>query len=102
MFDGLVELQPGIIVNNNLLYGHDGDLRTPEQNVPPTGLNYDWEACMTMNTTWGYKSYDDWKSSEQLIRNLVDSASKGAITSECWTDGQWRDSQVHRASERCR
>ena len=46
--------------------------------MPPTGLNYDWEACMTMNTTWGYKSYDDdWKSSEQLIRNLVDSASKG-------------------------
>ena len=78
MFDGLVELQPGIIVNNRLLYGHDGDLRTPEQNVPPTGLNFDWEACMTMNTTWGYKSYDDdWKSSEQLIHNLVDSASKG-------------------------
>ena len=78
MFDGLVELQPGIIVNNRLLYGHDGDLRTPEQNVPPTGLDYDWEACMTMNTTWGYKSYDDdWKSSGQLIRNLVDSASKG-------------------------
>ncbi len=78
MFDGLVELQPGIIVNNRLLYGYDGDLRTPEQNMPPTGLDYDWEACMTMNTTWGYKSYDDeWKSSEQLIRNLVDSASKG-------------------------
>ncbi len=78
MFDGLVDLQPGIIVNNRLLYGHDGDLRTPEQNVPPTGLDYDWEACQTMNTTWGYKSYDDdWKSSEQLIRNLVDVASKG-------------------------
>ncbi len=78
MFDGLVELQPGIIVNNRLLYGHDGDMRTPEQNVPPTGLDFDWEACMTMNTTWGYKSYDDdWKSSEQLIHNLVDSASKG-------------------------
>jgi len=78
MFDGLVDLQPGIIVNNRLLYGHDGDMRTPEQNVPPTGLDFDWEACMTMNTTWGYKSYDDdWKSSEQLIHNLVDSASKG-------------------------
>lgn len=31
-----------------------------------------------MNTTWGYKSYDnEWKSSETLIRNLVDIASKG-------------------------
>ncbi len=78
MFDGLVDLQPGIIVNNRLLYGVDGDLRTPEQHIPATGLDYDWEACQTMNTTWGYKSYDDdWKSSEQLIRNLVDAASKG-------------------------
>jgi alpha-L-fucosidase len=33
---------------------------------------------MTMNRTWGYKSYDhDWKSVETLIRNLVDIASKG-------------------------
>jgi alpha-L-fucosidase len=33
---------------------------------------------MTMNDTWGFKSYDqNWKSAEQLIRNLVDIASKG-------------------------
>jgi alpha-L-fucosidase len=33
---------------------------------------------MTMNDTWGYKSYDDhWKSAETLIHNLVDVASKG-------------------------
>jgi len=33
---------------------------------------------MTMNETWGYKSYaDKWKSTETLIRNLVDIASKG-------------------------
>ena len=33
---------------------------------------------MTMNDTWGYKSYDHkWKSAEMLIRNLVDIASKG-------------------------
>jgi alpha-L-fucosidase len=34
--------------------------------------------CMTMNTTWGYSDHDhDWKSSESLIRKLVDIASKG-------------------------
>ena len=83
-FDGLTALQPGIIFNNRLLYeqdgsyGYRGDMRTPEQHIPPTGLDYDWEACQTMNNTWGYKSYDnDWKSSRQLIRNLVDAASKG-------------------------
>ncbi len=33
---------------------------------------------MTMNDTWGFKSYDDhWKSTEELIRTLVDIASKG-------------------------
>ena len=33
---------------------------------------------MTMNDTWGFKSYDhNWKSTETLIRNLVDIASKG-------------------------
>ena len=33
---------------------------------------------MTMNHTWGYKSYDDdWKSTEDLLHNLIDIASKG-------------------------
>jgi alpha-L-fucosidase len=33
---------------------------------------------MTLNDTWGFKSYDhNWKSTETLIRNLVDIASKG-------------------------
>jgi alpha-L-fucosidase len=33
---------------------------------------------MTMNETWGYKSYaNDWKSTTTLVRNLIDIASKG-------------------------
>ncbi len=33
---------------------------------------------MTMNTSWGYKSFDDdWKSAKTLVQNLVDIASKG-------------------------
>lgn len=33
---------------------------------------------MTMNDTWGFKSYDEnWKSPETLIRNLIDIVSKG-------------------------
>jgi alpha-L-fucosidase len=33
---------------------------------------------MTMNDTWGFKSYDNnWKSTQTIIRNLVDIASKG-------------------------
>jgi len=33
---------------------------------------------MTINDTWGYKSYDtNFKSTETLLRNLIDIASKG-------------------------
>ncbi len=75
----LLDLQPGIITNNRLGGGYQGDLSTPEQRIPATGTpGRDWETCMTMNDTWGFKSYDDhWKSTQTLIRNLVDIASKG-------------------------
>ncbi len=75
----LLRLKPGIIHNNRLGGGYKGDTETPEQFIPATGYpGRDWETCMTMNGTWGYKSYDDnWKSTEMLIRNLVDIASKG-------------------------
>ena len=78
MLQPLINLQPGIITNNRLGGGYQGDCSTPEQHIPATGLDSDWETCMTMNHTWGFKSYDhDWKSPETLIRNLVDIASKG-------------------------
>jgi len=75
----LLKLQPGIIHNNRLGGDYRGDTETPEQYVPATGFpGRDWETCMTMNDTWGYKSYDNnWKSTETIIRNLVDIASKG-------------------------
>jgi alpha-L-fucosidase len=74
----LVKLQPGIITNNRLGGGYQGDTETPENKVPATGYPRDWEACMTMNDTWGFKSYDDkWKSGEKLIHTLIDIASKG-------------------------
>jgi alpha-L-fucosidase len=75
----LLKLKPGIIHNNRLGGGYKGDTETPEQFIPATGYpGRDWETCMTLNDTWGFKSYDDkWKSPETLIRNLVDIASKG-------------------------
>lgn len=90
--------QPDIIMNNRLyrrpeagFSGMDttnvtnrldpayGDFVTPENHIPATGLpGVDWETCMTMNTTWGFSEHDTkWKSTEQLVRNLIDIASKG-------------------------
>ena len=72
-------LKPNIITNNRLGGGFKGDTETPEQYIPAGGFkDRDFETCMTMNDTWGFKSYDDkWKSTETLINNLCDIASKG-------------------------
>jgi len=90
--------QPAIIMNNRLFrspeagwksMGTDGftgtldpkygDFITPEQHIPATGMpGVDWETCMTMNTTWGYSEHDHaWKPAKEMIRNLIDIASKG-------------------------
>ncbi len=75
----LLSIRPGIIHNNRLGGGYQGDTETPEQYIPARGFpGRDWETCMTLNDTWGYKSYDhNWKPLSTLIRNLVDIASKG-------------------------
>jgi alpha-L-fucosidase len=76
-----LKLQPHIITNDRLKRpNYPGDYLTPEQRIPKVGEieGKDWETCMTMNGTWGYKSYDDnWKSTTTLIQNLIDIASKG-------------------------
>ena len=73
------ELQPHIIVNNRLDLG-SGDVVTPEQFQPAADLGGDvpWEACQTLNGSWGYHRDNlDWKPADLLIRMLVDGVSKG-------------------------
>ena len=73
------KLRPGLIQNNRLGGDTKGDTETPEQRIPPQGFpGRDWETCMTLNDTWGFKKDDhNWKSTETIIRNLADIASKG-------------------------
>lgn len=70
---------PNLITNNRLGGGIDGDTETPEQYIPATGYpGRNWEVCMTMNDTWGFKSDDhNWKSTKDLILKLSDIVSKG-------------------------
>jgi alpha-L-fucosidase len=92
LYDYCRALDKDIIVNNRVDTGRSGmegitregdyrgDYGTPEQQIPATGLpaGVDWETCMTMNDTWGWKKSDtNWKSSTDLVRKLVDIASKG-------------------------
>jgi alpha-L-fucosidase len=76
----VLKLQPNIITNDRLKRPNfKGDTKTPEQKIPDAqeleGQN--WETCMTMNGSWGWRDDKKWKSTETLIRNLVDIASKG-------------------------
>lgn len=75
----LLNKRKDLIWNNRLGGGYRGDTETPEQYIPAQGYpGRDWESCMTINDTWGYKSTDhNFKSTETLIRNLIDIASKG-------------------------
>jgi alpha-L-fucosidase len=70
------QLQPDIIVNNR--NGLPGDFATPEQRIEAAKGGRAWEACMTMNDSWGYQKADDnWKSPKTIVRNLITCARGG-------------------------
>jgi alpha-L-fucosidase len=113
------QLQPEIIVNNrNKL---PGDFSTPEQRIQAEEGERAWEACMTMNDSWGYHAADDaWKTPKQVIRNLITCArdggnyllnigprADGSVPEESvrilTTVGQWMDKngQAIWGSDRC-
>ncbi|MCX6326642.1 MAG: alpha-L-fucosidase [Bacteroidia bacterium] len=90
IYNYLRNIQPDLIINNRVGKGRKGmqgmnkdtsfvgDFGTPEQEILSTSSSMAWESCMTMNNTWGFKTNDtNWKSSENLIKNLVDIVSKG-------------------------
>ena len=88
----LFEANPNIIQNNRLYHSDNhlseggikvtptwkGDYSTAEHHIPATGIDGDWEACQTLNGTWGYsKQNQKWKTAETLIHELVDAVSRG-------------------------
>jgi alpha-L-fucosidase len=101
----LLKLQPKIITNNRLKNNFPGDTQTPEQSIPDANKlkGVDWETCMTMNGTWGYNAYDhNFKSTEVLIHNLCDIASKGGnylLNVGPKGDGTWPQESIDRLKE---
>jgi alpha-L-fucosidase len=82
IYNEVRELDPSVILNSRL-QGMPSDFEVKESGIPfhaPTdrGAKKDWETCMTLNGTWGYRSDDtNWKSTETLLRMLCDVNSKG-------------------------
>ncbi len=90
LYQHLRSIKPDLIINNRVGKGRQGmqgmnkdrsyagDFGTPEQEILHGASDLDWESCMTMNDTWGFKKNDhNWKSAEMLIHNLVDIIAKG-------------------------
>ena len=77
-FFDLVVAHPHLIQNSRLGGGVLGDFRTSEQRIPASAMQgRALEVNMTINNSWGYRSDNlNWKSSQQLIRNLSDITSK--------------------------
>jgi alpha-L-fucosidase len=90
LYQHLRSIKPDLIINNRVGKGRQGmqgmnkdqeaagDFGTPEQEILEGTSDLDWESCMTMNDTWGFKKNDhNWKSSKILIHNLIDVVAKG-------------------------
>ena len=75
----LTDLQTDVITNDRLGEDYPGDYKTFERKIPNQGpVGKDWEVCMPISGSWGYKIGDDkFKSAETLIRNLIDISHKG-------------------------
>jgi alpha-L-fucosidase len=73
------ELQPGILVNDRL--GIPGDFVTPEQYQPARPMEIDghpvsWEACQTLNGSWGYFRDSQNDKPVDLLVRMLDGVSK--------------------------
>ena len=77
----VLELQPDIILNDRLDLGRG--VRTPEQYQPSQPVTQNgkpviWEACQTLNGSWGYdRDNFDYKPPNMLAQMLIDTVSKG-------------------------
>jgi alpha-L-fucosidase len=80
LYQYIRELKPEIIINNRVSKRAEfkKDFGTPEQFHPDEALKHYWEACYTMNDSWGFKIKDtDWKTPEEVYSNLKDINEKG-------------------------
>lgn len=73
----ILSIQPNCLVNARVGNGF-GDFDIHEQKIPSTAIRRAWESCFTLNGSWGFSKKDkNWKSTEMIVRCLVDVAGKG-------------------------
>ncbi len=64
------KLQPGMLVNDRL--GKPFDVQCSEQAIKPAEPGQNWEACLTLNGSWGYHAGDTrWKGPVDVVDMLL-------------------------------
>lgn len=71
------EAQPGIIFADRTVHGPYENYQTPERKIPDVKLDDPWESCLPLGNNWGYVPNDNFKSSEEVIHNLIEVVAKG-------------------------
>ncbi len=69
--------QHDLLIVDRTVTGKYENYRTPEQEIPGALLDYPWETCMTMATSWSYVPGDIYKPANKIIHNLVEIVCKG-------------------------
>ncbi len=80
LYQYIRKLKPSIIINNRVAKRaiFKKDFGTPEQEHLSDAVDYDWEACYTMNNSWGFKKSDtDWKDADTVYNKLKEINSNG-------------------------
>ena len=69
--------QPGLIMADRTVGNDFEDFVTPEQKIPDAPPAGPWESCLTMGHSWKYVPDDDYKTTPELLRMLVEVVAKG-------------------------
>jgi alpha-L-fucosidase len=105
LYNYLRELDPDLIINNRAAKRKQfkKDFGTPENFTPGAALDHVWEACWTVNHSWGFKKSDtNWKSTEVLIQKLIDINTKGGnllLNVGPHADGSWPERSIQQLKE---
>ena len=94
--------QPDLLMVDRTVTGKYENYRTPEQQIPDKLLDYPWETCMTMATSWSYVPGDIYKPTSKIIHNLVDIVCKGGnylLNIGPSPEGEWDDTAYVRLHE---
>jgi len=101
----LRKLSPNMIINNRVAKRKKfkKDYGTPENQTPGAALDHIWEACWTVNHSWGFKKSDTkWKSTTELLQKQIDINTKGGnllLNVGPHADGTWPDASIRQLKE---